>query len=199
MAIWKSVKQSRANFEAEQDTGILGKNFTRFFNRIWNYLFKGFLGTTIVATVFPTAVLVNHVITLALVATCVFWAPTYAFAVHAFENTIYDFQKRQAFPLVVSFIRVIIYGFLQAQLSVLSAAVIHPTLSVTSAVWAWIRSGLSWVYDKLMYGVVIKNLARVPTSNSFLARRVSGPDFMASYFYTMDYKYALLMLQVRNI
>lgn len=47
-----------------------------------------------------------------------------------------------------------------------------------------------------MYGIVIKNLARVPAADTFLARRVSGPDLMSSYFYTLDRNFALFMLQV---
>ena len=35
---------SRANFEAQPDSGFLGKGVTRLFHRVWNYVFKGLIG-----------------------------------------------------------------------------------------------------------------------------------------------------------
>eukprot|EP00012_Vannella_robusta_P005994 CAMPEP_0206196176 /NCGR_PEP_ID=MMETSP0166-20121206/8287_1 /ASSEMBLY_ACC=CAM_ASM_000260 /TAXON_ID=95228 /ORGANISM="Vannella robusta, Strain DIVA3 518/3/11/1/6" /LENGTH=260 /DNA_ID=CAMNT_0053613591 /DNA_START=169 /DNA_END=947 /DNA_ORIENTATION=+ len=40
MALWNSVRQSRAEFEAQPDTGFLGKGVSRVFNIFWNYAIK---------------------------------------------------------------------------------------------------------------------------------------------------------------
>jgi hypothetical protein len=33
--------------------GLIGKSVQRFFNRIWNYLIKGVMGTVAIATIMP--------------------------------------------------------------------------------------------------------------------------------------------------
>jgi len=38
--------------------GFLGKNMQRIFNRFWNYVAKGFIGTVAICTVYPAACLI---------------------------------------------------------------------------------------------------------------------------------------------
>lgn len=40
------------------DVGFLGKNMQRIFNRAWNYIGKGVIGTTAICLVYPASCLI---------------------------------------------------------------------------------------------------------------------------------------------
>ena len=52
-SLYANVARSRRSFEAKPDTGILGKSVTRMLNVVWNYVFKGFVGTLALIATMP--------------------------------------------------------------------------------------------------------------------------------------------------
>lgn len=44
------------------------------------------------------------------------------------------------------------------------------------------------LWDKLMFVIVIKRRARVPATDSFVARRIAGPGLASNYFYQVRTK-----------
>jgi len=85
VALWRHVRESRTKFEQTPDRGteskssrpsnsiwvcwflgFLGKNMQRFFNRFWNYIIKGFIGTVAVCAVYPASCLLISTGSLAL-------------------------------------------------------------------------------------------------------------------------------------
>ena len=52
-AIWNHVAKSRADFESIPDKGLIGKAVQRVFNKFWNYIIKGAIGTVGLVLIFP--------------------------------------------------------------------------------------------------------------------------------------------------
>ena len=46
-----------------------------------------------------------------------------------------------------------------------------------------LRWSLRTLWDKLMFHIVIKHRARIPATNSFVARRIAGPGLASNFFY----------------
>ena len=88
-ALWQNIADSRAEFEAAGDTGILGKSITRVFNVIWNYGIKGILGTALCAIGHPLLTICNTVLSLTTLATSPIWAPVLSLLKYLFDIFIY--------------------------------------------------------------------------------------------------------------
>jgi len=63
-ALWRHVRRSRAAFESEPETGLIGKGFSRHLNRAWNYVAKGALGTIVLVCVSVPACLLTSLLSL---------------------------------------------------------------------------------------------------------------------------------------
>ena len=63
-ALWRHVRRSRAAFESEPETGLIGKGFTRHLNRAWNYIVKGALGSFALVCVSVPACLLTSLLSL---------------------------------------------------------------------------------------------------------------------------------------
>ena len=59
-----------------------------------------------------------------------------------------------------------------------------------------VKRGIRAVWDAFMFHAVIKKRARIPASDSFIARRIAGPGLAANYFYqvgiVMDWVFLLV-------
>ncbi len=91
-AIWKHVRKSRAKFEETPDKGLLGKGVTRSFNVIWNYFFKGFIGTLLLLLVFPILCLLISTVSFVLGLLVPFWYPFFSLLHHLTFILIYDWD-----------------------------------------------------------------------------------------------------------
>ena len=57
------------------------------------------------------------------------------------------------------------------------------TLLACYAADALIKRGARFIWDTVLYHLVISKQARVPTKDSFIARRIAGPGMANDYFY----------------
>jgi len=92
-SLWTHVRASITKFEELPDSGFLGKNVTRFFNRLWNYGFIGTLGTLLILLIQPLLTLLNIIVSGILTITAPVWSPLLALFITLFEILFFDFRK----------------------------------------------------------------------------------------------------------
>lgn len=198
-ALWKSIGDAIAKFEATPDTTFFGKDFARILNRIYNYGIRGILGTVGIAIGHPLLVLLSTIASAVGIITSPLWAPLYAILVYIFNALIYDHQSQDRgvmewFPLIQSSAKFVVKG--------LGQLVTMPFAAIFECICGGVRIGWETacfstrhVYDALVYHFIIKHRARIPMQDSFLARRVSGPGIAVEYFYQIQPEIAILFGQ----
>lgn len=199
-AIWGHIKQSRAKFEAEPDTGFIGKTISRVFNLFFNYVVKGLAGTVAVAVGQPVLTALNLVLTLLLMVTSFAWAPASAllrwiicFFFFDFDHAKYGSVRSPFFTTVVY--RILIRGLLNVTSSLVGAVVIHPILAAIIALTGSATAAVRLIYDSIIFGLVIWPRARIPANDGFLAKRVSGPGMASTIFVQIEPSDALVALR----
>ncbi|XP_005097291.1 uncharacterized protein LOC101859401 [Aplysia californica] len=202
-ALWAHVRRSRADFEAAPDRGFLGKSLTRHFNRFWNFVVKGALGSTLVVLVFP--VLCLGVSTLSLIAAVLspVWVPVGTLLAHLLFFLIFDLdnpwpEKNRWFILFEAVIwNLLLQGCVQPLSALLVGVVACPVASLAVCLFGVVRSGLRLIWDAFMFHVIIKSRGRVPSSDGFVARRISGPGLASNYFFQIRPEQALAAVEAR--
>eukprot|EP00927_Polykrikos_kofoidii_P054690 TRINITY_DN49079_c0_g1_i1.p1 TRINITY_DN49079_c0_g1~~TRINITY_DN49079_c0_g1_i1.p1 ORF type:complete len:1036 (-),score=159.16 TRINITY_DN49079_c0_g1_i1:59-3094(-) len=197
-ALWSGISKSRTRFESKPDTGLLGKSITRPFNLVWNYLFLGFVGTTLLLVMQPVLTLLNIPLCILLFLTPVFWAPILSLLAYVVCIILFDVFMSPAcschvFGLLQGlwFVGV---GCVEAVLSV--AFVLTLPLINILVVILRIFHNLTWaVYDALMFCLIVRRKARVPADDSFIARRIAGPGLSADFHFQVSPAVALAALQ----
>ena len=115
---------------------------SRFFNRTWNYLFKGFIGSLGLLLIFPLICILASISSLFLCVTSPLWYPLVSLTQHLFFVFIYDWEMRKSNLHVASLIariwhlivfRLFICGFLQPIAALTTALFICPLLSLIVA------------------------------------------------------------------
>lgn len=199
-AIWSHIRTSRAAFEREPDTGFIGKTVSRIFNVIWNYGVKGILGTAVVGIGQPALSIVSVLLSLILILTSFAWAPISAvlrwlicFLFFDFDFALYG-SRSSPFVFIVIW-RILLLGLGNIASSVAGAVVYHPIVALLVALYGSATAGARLLYDAFMYAVVIWPRARIPASNSFLAKRVSGPGMASEVFVQLEPADVLTALQ----
>lgn len=200
IALWRHVRQSRADFERTPDRGFLGKNVQRLFNRVWNYIFKGFIGSVAICAIYPVACLVIPTGSFVLGVLSPIWMPVATLIFHLLQILFYDANSageysRKLFCLInIVMTDIIACGIIQPVL-VLAALIASPIISLLLVVYASLHRCTRGLYDKIVYHLIVKRFARMPAHNSFLARRISGPGLAAEYFYQVSSPEVLAALE----
>lgn len=198
-ALWQNVKESREEFEKSKDTGILGKSITRVFNIIWNYGIKGLFGTALCVIGHPILTVCNSIISLASIITSPVWAPVLSLLKYLFDMFIYD----ESFPFDklnwLKLFKVVIWNFLTKGLGQILFSglgiMAHGIWGVMILLWAFCSNGIRAIYDALIYHLILKHLAKIPSEDGFLVKRIKGPGLSEQYHYVINYDLALIMLQ----
>ncbi|CAG5132948.1 unnamed protein product, partial [Candidula unifasciata] len=202
-ALFSNITSSRAQFEAAPDTGFLGKSLTRHFNRFWNYVVKGALGSIGIVLVFPALCISASTLSLAAALLTPIWVPIATFVSHIFFILIWDVdcprpEKNKFFILFEAVIwNMLLQGCLQPLLAILIGAVACPLASSAVFLYGICSSCLRSFWDACMFHIVIKNRGRVPSSDGFVARRIAGPGLASNYFFQIHPEQALAALEAR--
>jgi hypothetical protein len=199
-AIWGHISRSRASFEAEPDTGFIGKTVSRLFNIFWNYAVKGFVGTATVLIGQPVLTVLNLVLTLFFMITSFIWAPASALVRYLICFFFFDFDHAKygsvRSPFVTTLLwGLIIRGVLNVGSSLVGAVVIHPLIAALLAAFRSITAGSRFIYDCIMFALVVWHRARIPANDGFLAKRIHGPGMAASVFVQLEPADALVALR----
>ena len=214
----RTVARKRANFEEEPDTGLMGKGCTRVLHMMWWYGFVYGIGTAVLGALYPAAIILCVLLCLALAATWWVWAPMLGLLDWLFHVTCYDkdfpegdrnwklynprvlrktcccLYRYVTLPLLsIAVIELGVTGVGQIALC-MAACVIHPTLAAIIWLYAHARWGIRRGWDSFIYWLFLKRLARVPQSDTWAARRVSGPQMPSQYFYQVGIEESVLMM-----
>jgi hypothetical protein len=198
-SLWYNISESRGEFESQPDTGILGKSFSRVFNLIWNYLVKGFISTPASFICHPILSVINIILSLALMLSCPLLAPLASILRYLFDIGIYDTTSISDGYNIFRVFNILIWRFLikgcgQFAVSII-AILAHLVLAIILCVWAHLSNGLRYLYDSVIYGIVLRYRARVPSRDGFLVKRIQGPGLSSNYYYLVDSDLALILLQ----
>lgn len=189
VSLWQSIKDSRRQFEETADNGILGKGFSRFFNRLWNYGVKGLLGTPIVALGYPMLVLLNAVVSGGLFVASPLIGFGYSTLRYAFNMLLYDLDGSRdtykVLPILQSLIKVLIGGVARTLLTT-TAISLYAGWGLIRYGWALLCYITRYLYDTMIFYTILRWRARIPKGDSFTARRVAGPDIGRQYFHRVD-------------
>ncbi|KAH3757038.1 Mariner Mos1 transposase [Pelomyxa schiedti] len=198
-AAWTSAFKSRSDFESAPDLGFLGKNVSRIFNAIWNYLIKGSLSTALIVTCQPPLTLLNLLLSTLLVPSAVLYVPVAVVVSHLYRIWLYDsnsITRTNWFPLIRYLWRIVVTGVLQSSSAILATLTIHPLTAALHSGYGLLRWLINETYDTLMYYTIVKHIARVPAANTFMARRIAGPGLSSSLFFQIAPENALLALHL---
>jgi hypothetical protein len=138
---------------------------------------KGFLGTTVWTLIQPTVTVANFIVSLVSILTSVAWVPSVVTVVQLFRFIFYEpyFNRQALFPLIGLLVKLVFGGLTRSLLAATAAVVAHPVAGVALTVGHSIKALIRYMYDLVVYGLVIKPRARIPMQNvSFVARRIQG-------------------------
>lgn len=156
-------------------------------------------GTTLWTVIQPTITLLNLVVSLAGIVTSVAWVPTVVTLVQLFRFVFYEpyFNRQPLFPLVGLLLKIVFGGAARSILAIVAGLVAHPVAGVAITTGYSIKALARYMYDFVVYGLIIKPRARIPMQNrSFVARRIQGPGLSSGYFMQISPEDALLGLTV---
>ncbi|KAI6654772.1 hypothetical protein LOD99_2651 [Oopsacas minuta] len=203
-SLWENIAKRRLNFERQPDSGFLPKNMTRFVNRFYLYVIYGCFGTLLISIFFPLLCIIVILLGIVLIITYPIWYLLVSLLIILVRTLIYDWQyedgtdrnpKGKVFPLFYFAIyKLGIRVALQLIVAIL-IILLMPILSISTVLLACIRRSARYMWDLFMYIVVIKPRARVPVTNSFVARRTSGPGLATDYYYQINPSQALIKLE----
>ena len=203
-SLWQNIAKRRLNFERQPDSGLLPKNMTRFFNRFYLYVIYGCFGTLLFSIFFPLLCVIVILVGIVLLITYPIWYILVSLFIILIRTLIYDWEyedgternpKGKVFPLFYFAIyKIGIRILLQLIVSIL-IVLLMPVFSVLTVLLACIRRSSRYMWDLFIYVVVIKPRARIPVTNTFVARRISGPGLATDYYYQINPSQALIKLE----
>eukprot|EP00931_Biecheleriopsis_adriatica_P040170 TRINITY_DN22997_c0_g1_i1.p1 TRINITY_DN22997_c0_g1~~TRINITY_DN22997_c0_g1_i1.p1 ORF type:complete len:1035 (-),score=210.26 TRINITY_DN22997_c0_g1_i1:133-3177(-) len=196
-ALWSGIFESRSRFEAKPDVGLLGKSITRLCNLTWNYLFLGFVGTTILLVFQPVLTLLNIPLCIVLFVTPMLWAPVCSLLLYVCCILLVDVFASPAGFTCLGLLRGLVwvfFGMIEAVIS-LVFLVILPFANVSIVILRLLHNFMWAIYDAVIFHLIIRRCARVPADDSFTARRISGPGISASFYFHVSPAIALAALQ----
>lgn len=200
-AIWNHVSKSRKTFEDQPDRGLLGKSVTRIFNVIWNYFIKGFIGTVGLILIYPILCLTVSLVSLVIGLLTPVWYPVLSILQHLAFVFMFDWELRDKFcrsvlPIFAIVIRFFLIGVVGSILAFVTAVLICPLLSIIVTCFAIVRYLYRKSQDCLMFNCILKSLAKVPSNNTFIARRIAGPGLASEHLFQIRPEQALAALEI---
>jgi len=90
----------------------------------------------------------------------------------------------------------VISGCFMATLAALRGVVFHPLVGMVQLILTTTLQGLRLTRDALTWNLVIRHAAKVPATDSFLAKRVHGPGLASTYYYRIPLEAAKTSAQL---
>ena len=205
--ILNGIGKSRKAFEADADTGLLGKNLARVFNLFECYIIRFLLvGCIIVLILHPIFNILVIIGSFLLALTSVLWIFIYRILKILFKLLVYDYMalkyyKRnenelgsfldrilspsRAFPLIQAFIKLIWGGIFQICYCIIVPPV-NLVLSLLLLILSSFLFSLRIIYYFIIHNFVIRCGARIPLKDTNMAWRVAGPGISTNIYYSIS-------------
>lgn len=109
---------------------------TRHINRVYNYFFKGFLGTVAIVFLFPILCILTSLVCFLMALATPIWVPVATVILHVFMMIVYDYDSpdgasnRYCIVLESLVWEILIQGMLQPLAAVFVAAVVCPLAAI---------------------------------------------------------------------
>lgn len=109
---------------------------TRHINRVYNYFFKGFLGTIAIVFLFPIVCILTSLVCFLMALATPIWVPVAAVILHVFMMLVYDYDSpdgasnRYCIILESLVWEILIQGMLQPLAAILVAAIVCPLAAI---------------------------------------------------------------------
>ena len=128
-------------------------------------------------------------------------APLAAIIKYIFTIFFYDEETCRSSPVFFPLFNSIllncgIKGIIQILFAILFSILIHPSLAIISSLHAILKYLLLRIWDFLIFFLVIKRKAKIPISNTFVAKRISGPGLNREYFFQISPDSAIISLMI---
>ena len=220
-AILKGMSIYRRKFEEQPDTGLFGKNVGRLCMYL-ECIFIRFLliGVVLILVINPACILINLAMTLFLMVTAFLWVLGINLILLAFKLVLFDYNSTlskysflrdtkdkdifgspmlslifsyQFLPLVKQAIDIVFQIGIQTAL-VICILVLAPVLSVVLLVGGVILFVLKNIWDWVILNLIIKCCARVPSSNTSYAVRISGPGVSRDFYNSLESRHLSLLV-----
>lgn len=172
-------------------------------NRVWNYVFKGFLGTLLIIFIFPLLCVMVSLASIACAITAPLWVPIVTLLLHIYMMLIFDLDcpepSRNRICVLFEAVgwNIIVQGCLQPLLAVFVATCICPVTSVAVLCVGLARYWLRLLWDSMTFHLFIKKCGRVPASDSLAVRRIAGPGLALDYFFVIKPEQALAAFEAK--
>lgn len=176
---------------------------TRHLNRIWNYFVKGFLGTGLILFIFPLLCISVSLTSFCFALAAPLWIPCVTIILHLYMMLVYDLDspndERNKYCVFLEAIGwdIFIQGIIQPTLAIIVAAVICPLISACILIVGFSRYWLRLLWDSMMFHTFIKKCGRIPSSDSFAVKRISGPGLAQEYFFIITPAQALAAFEAK--
>ncbi|KAG8185351.1 hypothetical protein JTE90_005478 [Oedothorax gibbosus] len=203
LLLWRHISKSRTEFESRPDTGFIGKGFSRHLNRFWNYFVKGALGTTFIVFFFPLLFMFISFVSLGIAISAIVWVPICTLVVHLGMIFVYDFDSpglpRNKFCIIFEALlwHILFRGILQPILALSVAVIICPLASFIVFIASVLRCCIRLIWDSAMFHFLIKRRGRVPSSDSWLVKRIAGPGLSNEHFFQISPEQALAAFEAK--
>ena len=188
------ISSSRKHFEEQPDRGIFGKNFTRIFNLIWNYIIKLFIFGLVVLICYPILIVISAVFFLL----CFCISPLLSLAFVILELICYlllfDGITKKFFPLIRNVVWMFLIRFLLFFIANVCLVIVQPIAAVFGTIFGIIVFVLRYIYDFMMY-YLVKCIEKIPVVDTCFAWKVEGPGLFRNRFYNLPDADILLLLR----
>ena len=175
-----------SEFESVQDEGILGKDISRPFHRIYHGSVL-MLATIIVFVGQPLLTLCTIIVSIGLVLTSFLWAASIGILVYVLMTL------HVVFLCLFSYI--LVGGVGQILFKIAQTIFFEIPLFLVKGIAANLYYGAATVYDALLLSI-LKNHMRVPGVDSYWAKRIHGPGLASHHYYQIEPNIATFALKV---
>lgn len=183
--------------------GFISKGVVRAINQIWNYFFKGFIGTVSILFFFPILCIVVSFGSIIFAITAPLWIPFSVLLLHLFMIFAYDLdcpnESRNRYCIILEAIvwNIFMQGILQPILAIFVGGILCPIAALAIFIFSIIRMTVRQIWDYVIFNFFIKKYARVPSNDSFAVKRILGPGLAMDYSLSIKPEQALAAFEAR--
>lgn len=176
---------------------------TRAVNRIWNYFFKGFICTIAIVLFFPIICVAVTLASIFFAVTTPIWIPFSMVLLHLYMMFVYDLdcpsdlRNRYSIFLEAIIWNILLQGCVQPILALIIAGLVCPFAALVVFCVGIVRYWFRQFWDSITFHLFIKKCGRVPSSNSFVVKRIAGPGLVLNYFYSIKPEQALAAFEAK--
>lgn len=176
---------------------------TRHLNRVWNYFIKGFLGTLLILFIFPLLCISVSLTSIGFAIAAPLWIPCVTIVLHIYMMLVYDLdspsEERNKYCVFLEALGwdILIQGIIQPTLAIIVAAIFCPLIAASILVIGSSRYWLRLLWDSMVFHTFIKKCGRIPSSDSFAVKRISGPGLAQEYFFVITTAQALAAFEAK--